>query len=350
MSAQASSDEPSSARAPRNSGGAGAGRAPASVPASAPTPAAVPAPAGTAAPAPAAAPASGARAPAAPAPAAPEPPRRGFWGRLADLLRGRKPAPPPVPSGADEAGPGERAMLVNVRRLRTLRVRDVMVPRGDIVCVPVTAALPDLVDVFRQSGHTRLPVHGETLDDPLGFVHLKDIALTYGFGAEAETFDLGRHVRPALYAPPSMPIGALLQKMQSARVHMALVIDEYGGVDGLVTIEDLLEQIVGEIEDEHDVDEDDELREEARGVFVASARVEVPEFESAAGIDLLPDDLDEEVDTLGGLVFKLAGRVPARGEVIRHPQGHEFEVLDADARRIKRLRVRLAEAVARAAE
>ncbi len=254
-------------------------------------------------------------------------------------------------AGASEAtDEGERAMIVNVRRLRTLRVRDVMVPRGDISCVPVETTLDELIEAFRQTGHTRLPVYRETLDDPLGFVHLKDIALNYGFGASEEAFDLSRHLRPVLYAPPSMHIGALLQKMQGDRVHMALVIDEYGGVDGLVTIEDLLEQIVGEIEDEHDVEEDDELREEGPGSFVVSARLELPQFEAAAGVDLLSDELDEEVDTLGGLVFMLANRIPARGEVIRHPDGHEFEVLDADARRIKRLRVRLAEAVARAAE
>lgn len=249
---------------------------------------------------------------------------------------------------------GERKMLVNVRRLRTLRVVDVMVPRGDISCVPADVTLEELVEAFRETGHTRLPVYRETLDDPLGFVHLKDIALNYGFGARTEGFDIRPHLRPVLYAPPSMPIGALLQKMQGGRIHMALVIDEYGGVDGLLTIEDLLEQIVGEIEDEHDVDEDDELREEAESVYVASARVELPEFEETASVDLLSDELDEEVDTLGGLVFMLAGRVPTRGEVIRHPDGHEFEVLDADARRIKRLRVRLADAgsgeAARAAE
>ncbi len=251
------------------------------------------------------------------------------------------------------AAADEREMLINVRRLRTLRVEDVMVPRGDVSCVPADVTLEELVEAFRDTGHTRLPVYRETLDDPLGFVHLKDIALNYGFGAATGAFDIRPYLRPVLYAPPSMPIGALLQKMQGGRIHMALVIDEYGGVDGLLTIEDLLEQIVGEIEDEHDVDEGDELREEAPGVFLASARVELPEFEGAASVDLLSDDLDEEVDTLGGLVFMLAGRVPTRGEVIRHPDGHEFEVLDADARRIKRLRVRLAQAEtgrARAAE
>ncbi|MEM1316135.1 MAG: hemolysin family protein [Pseudomonadota bacterium] len=250
----------------------------------------------------------------------------------------------PDESSASPLSAEEREMLLNVRRLGDLRVIDVMVPRADIEAVDLESSLEDLVDAFRSTQHTRLPVYRETLDDPLGFVHLKDLALRHGFGANgAAAWDLRSLVRPMLYVPPSMPADALLQKMQASRIHMALVIDEYGGVDGVATIEDVLEEIVGEIEDEHDVSDDASAREEGPGVWIASARLEIPEFEQIAGVDLLEDDIDEEVDTLGGLVFMLADRVPQRGEVILHPDGHEFEVLDADLRRIKRLRARLAD-------
>lgn len=236
---------------------------------------------------------------------------------------------------------GARQMLVNLRNMRDMRVEDVAIPRVDVVSVPVEISLRDLLLAFRESGYSRIPIYEETLDNPLGLLHLKDLALFYGFQESDAQFDIRSLIRPLLYAPPSMPLGALLQKMQSERMHMALVIDEYGGVDGLVTMEDLVEQIVGEIADEHDADEGQDWIEEREGVYRADARSDVGDFEKAAGIDLLPDNLDEEVDTLGGLVFMLAGRVPTRGEMVRHPAGHEFEVLDADARRIKRLRVRL---------
>lgn len=240
----------------------------------------------------------------------------------------------------DEAAPGTGEMMVNLRNMRSVRVEDVSIPRPDIVSVADDATLDDVIKVFRDSGLTRLPVYTETLDTPKGFIHLKDFALNHGFG-QSDGFDMAAMIRPLLYAPPSMRIPALLQKMQTERVHMALVIDEYGGVDGLVTIEDLVEQIVGEIVDEHDADEGQGWVAEAEGVYRATARTTLTDFEGVAGVDLLPDELDEEVETLGGLVFQLAGRVPARGEVVKHPMGHEFEVIDADARKIKRLRVRL---------
>ena len=243
---------------------------------------------------------------------------------------------------ADGAVAGARGMLVNLRNLRRLRVDDVSVPRADIVAIGRDATLDEVVAVFQESTLSRLPVYSETLDQPLGLVHLKDLALKYGFGAPAETSTSAGLLRPLLYAPPSMPIGVLLQKMQAARIHMALVIDEYGGVDGLVTIEDLLEQIVGDIADEHDEDESAALEPARRPASTwRQARMDLEAFEEAAGVRLAPPELAEEVDTLGGLVIRLAGRVPARGEVVVHPDGHEFEVLDADARRIKRLRVRL---------
>jgi magnesium and cobalt transporter len=222
-----------------------------------------------------------------------------------------------------------------------LRVEDVAIPRAEIVSVPCDITLPELLETFRSSGLTRLPVYDGTLDVPVGLVHLKDIALRIRVPAGGRGgFTLRTTLRPLLYAPPSMPIGVLLTKMQTDRTHMALVIDEYGGVDGLVTIEDLIEQVIGEIEDEHDVEEARPFQREGEGAWLAMARTPLDEFEAELGVDLSGIDDEEEVDTLGGLVFLLTGRVPARGEVVPHPSGVEFEVIDADPRRIKRLRVR----------
>ncbi len=233
---------------------------------------------------------------------------------------------------------GQKGGLGNLTRLR---VEDVMIPKVEITAVPSDITKSKLVEVFRESGLTRLPVFTDTLDTPKGMVHLKDMALKHGFNGSGERFALANMLRPLLYAPPSMPIGVLLQKMQTDRMHMALVIDEYGGVDGLVTIEDLIEQVIGEIEDEHDVGEGDHFIVEAPGCFLAKARTPIDEFEKEIGQKLVFGDDEEEIDTLGGLVFMLAGRVPARGEVVKHPDGLDFEVVDADPRRIKRLRVRI---------
>ncbi len=234
-----------------------------------------------------------------------------------------------------------QTMLLNVRNLRDLRVDDVAIPKADIAAIGVNASLDEVLEAFRESTYTRLPVYDETLDNPIGLVHLKDLALQFGFGADVSNFDLAGIIRPLIYVPPSMPISVLLQKMQAERIHMALVIDEYGGVDGLITIEDLIEQIVGEIADEHDADEQDFFSEEAPNEYLALARTPLEDFEEATGVDLNLDEADEDIDTLGGLVFMLTGYIPARGEVVKTEQGHEFEVVDADARRIKRLRVRL---------
>ena len=241
------------------------------------------------------------------------------------------------------ATPDERALYSNIRTMRDQRVEDIMIPRGDIVAVAEDATEAELTEAFRAGAHSRLPVYRETLDDPLGFVHVKDLALAYGFGGGDgdKPFRIDDFIRQSLVVPPSMPTSRLMQRMQQSRIHMALVVDEYGGVDGLVTIEDLVEQIVGDIEDEHDEEEAAAWRTERPGVFVANARAQLSAFEEVAGVDLLPDDLDEDVETLGGLVFMLSNRVPERGEVIAHPDGHEFEVVDADPRRIKRLRVSL---------
>jgi magnesium and cobalt transporter len=240
------------------------------------------------------------------------------------------------------ATPVERALVQNIITRRGQRVEEVMIPRADISAVEASADLVELAEAFRHEAHSRLPVYRDTLDNVIGFVHVKDVALARGFGATTnEPFNLEDHVREMLVAPPSMPTKRLLQRMQASRIHMALVIDEYGGVDGLITIEDLVEQIVGEIEDEHDQEETVGWRMEREGVYICNARVELSEFEAEAGVDLLPDDLDEDVDTLGGLLFMLSNRIPARGEVLTHPDGHEFEIVDADPRRIKRLRVLL---------
>ena len=232
-----------------------------------------------------------------------------------------------------------RLGLINLRRMR---VQDVAIPKVEIIAVPDTTTREELVRVFAESALTRIPVYDGTLDQPLGMVHLKDFALSHGFEGDADGFDLIAMLRPLLFVPPSMPIGVLLTKMQAERRHMALVIDEYGGVDGLVTIEDLIEQVIGEIEDEHDQEDADSWIRERSGCYLALARTPLVDFGAELGIDLTDhEDIDaEEIDSLGGLVFMLAGRVPARGEVVPHPSGYVFEVLEADPRRVKRLRVR----------
>ena len=247
-----------------------------------------------------------------------------------------------------DSSPAELTMVSNILRLRDLRVEDVMTPRADIVAVDETSELDEVLKAFEMGSFSRLPVYFETLDDPRGFVHLKDLALNYGFGRAMDdvSFRMSDHVRPALFVPPSMRIAALLQKMQGERVHMALVIDEFGGVDGVVTIEDLVEQVVGDIEDEHDAEDEAEWIQEPDGAWLVQARAEIDEFQEASGIALLPEDWEEDADTLGGLVFALANRVPTRGEVIPHPSGHEIEIVDADPRRIKRLRLRAGNASA----
>jgi magnesium and cobalt transporter len=227
----------------------------------------------------------------------------------------------------------------DLRNLYGMRLEDVSVPRADITAVPDDIGLTDLVRVFKESGYSRLPVYKDQLDNPIGFVHLKDLALRYGFNGTSTTFSLRKMLRTLIYAPPSMTIGVLLQKMQADRIHMALVIDEYGGVDGLLTIEDLVETVLGKIIDEHDTEEDVLWVEEKPGVFLVQARASLSEFEEVLDMGQLADDDDEEVDTLGGLVFMLIGRIPAKGEIVPHPSGVEFEVVDADPRKIKRLRV-----------
>jgi magnesium and cobalt transporter len=268
---------------------------------------------------------------------------RGFFGRLLSAFNSSDSSEgDPAATGAENRG----VMLPGFGNLRRLRVDDVAIPKAEIAAVPLDIGKDDLVEAFREHGYSRLPVYKGTLDQPQGLVLLKDLALQHGFGAGTR-FSLKKLLRPVLFAPPSMPAAILLQKMQRERVHMALVIDEYGGVDGLVTIEDLIETIIGQIEDEHDEQEGALWKEEKPGVYVAASTAPLDEFEAAIGLTLRNGEDDEDIDTLGGLVFLRTGRVPVRGEIVPHESGAEFEVMDADARRIKRLRVRLPGAVVR---
>ena len=234
--------------------------------------------------------------------------------------------------------PGERLMLKNILKLGEIRVDDVMVPRADIIGIDVDTGLDPLVAVFRRASHSRLPVFSGTLDTVLGMAHIKDLPAYWNGGGD---FALGRHVREVLFVPPSMRAMDLMRQMRESRVHMAVVVDEFGGTDGLVSIEDLVEEIVGEIEDEHDRVLTPVLTADPDGSFQADGRLPVETLEAEAGVTLLAGEAEEEIETLGGLVFSLVGRVPRPGERIAHPCGIEFEVIDADPRRIKRLKVRL---------
>ena len=246
-----------------------------------------------------------------------------------------------VATAADELGtpitPQERVLIGNVLKGHGRNAADVMVPRVDIVALDVDQPFPEVVKCMVEHGHSRVPVYRETLDDVIGFVHVKDVL---GPVADRRPVRLERLLRKVLFVAPSVPILDLLVQMRQARTHIAMVIDEFGGIDGLVTIEDLIEEIVGEIEDEHDVDAPPVLIERPDGSVIADARIPIEALEEQHGTRLRPAGEQEAVDTLGGLVFTLAGRVPKRGEVIAHPGGIEFEVLDADPRRVKRLRVR----------
>jgi magnesium and cobalt transporter len=230
----------------------------------------------------------------------------------------------------------ERALLLNALSFGELQVWDVMVPRSDIKAIEVSASLAEVVGGMREATHTRLPVYRDNLDDVIGMVHIKDLLPYWGDGAE---FQLERSLREVLFVPPSMRVLDLMLQMRDTGIHMAIVVDEYGGTDGLATIEDLVEEIVGEIQDEHDKILPPQITELPDGALEADARVEVEELEKRLGLELIEADRREDVDTLGGLLFMLLDRVPTRGELVRHPAGIEFEVLDADPRRIKRVRI-----------
>jgi CBS domain containing-hemolysin-like protein len=258
-------------------------------------------------------------------------------------------------SKSDTLSAQERSMLRRILHLGTLTVEDVMVPRADIIAVDDTISVAELMGVFRQAEHSRVPVYHETLDDPRGMVHIRDLMSWITSEAEAGKeeslnlgkVDLGRNIasinilREILYVPGSMSVLDLLLKMQTTRLHLALVVDEYGGTDGLVSIEDLVEEVVGDIADEHDVEDEPLIKSDPRLGLVADARTPISDLEKHLGLELASEEQEEEVDTLGGLVFAIAGRIPARGELVQHPSGIEFEVLDADPRRIKKLRIHL---------
>ncbi|MGH7011394.1 MAG: hemolysin family protein [Caulobacteraceae bacterium] len=250
-----------------------------------------------------------------------------------------------APRVAKRLDPAEKAaadLVGHAEAFSSLAVADVMTPRADIRAVEISQPFEDVVAAFAESEHSRLPVFRRELDDPVGVVHLKDVFKRLAAtpdGARGESA-LRRLLRETLYVPPSMRAADLMVRMQARRIHMAMVIDEFGGLDGIVTLEDLIESVVGEIDDEHDETQTARIVIRQGGVIEADARVDLDELEEAVGGKLDFDGMDEDIDTAGGLVTALAGHLPERGEVIAHPAGLEFEILDADPRRIKRMRVR----------
>jgi CBS domain containing-hemolysin-like protein len=275
---------------------------------------------------------------------------RGVFGLFNRLRKGHVEVDGDAPE-PETAATGE--LVTQARAFQDLRVEDVMKPRADIVAVDKTCTFAEVVARFVESEHSRMPVYKETLDDPVGVIHVKDVfkllaRKTRKPKPEDQILQGGRHVvRKMLYVPPSMPAAILLALMRSRRSHMALVIDEFGGTDGLVTLEDLLEKLVGEISDEHDEESDQgysPIVEDELG-WIVDGRAPLEELEASMGegVDLAPEDLDEEIDTVAGLMNAIAGRVPQRGELIEHPGGFTLEVLAADPRRVKRVRVRRAD-------
>jgi len=279
------------------------------------------------------------------------PRRRGV---MAFFDRFRRPEPEPTTPQEDAAAEATDELVSQARAFEDLRVDDVMKPRADIVAISRSCTFAEIVGRFVEAEHSRMPVYKDTLDEPVGVVHVKDIfkllaQKTRRPKSTDKVLQTRRNlVREVLYVPGAMPAADLLALMRSRRTHMALVIDEFGGTDGLVTLEDLLEKLVGEIDGEHDEGGDDgiALIVEDEGGWIADGRVPLEELETAMGhgVDLAPPDLDEEIDTVAGLVNALAGRVPQRREIIAHPAGFVIEVLSADPRRVKRVRVRRAAA------
>ena len=263
--------------------------------------------------------------------------------------------------------PEEKAMLHNILRLREIRVEDVMIPRADVEAVEISTPLWEVLELFEKSGHSRMPVYAETLDDPRGMIHIRDVLNYITKQARQKTtrrsstrskataedkaakFDMGRIdlsktigelnlMRKVLFVPPSMMASGLMARMQATHIQMALVIDEYGGTDGLVSLEDIVEMVVGDIEDEHD-DEEIMIAEEADGVFVVDARADLEELAEKIGPSFEVGEHGEDVDTVGGLIFSVLGRIPVRGEVVQAIPGYEFHVLEVDPRRVKKVRI-----------
>ncbi len=250
-------------------------------------------------------------------------------------------AAPQTPGEPPELDRHERILINNVLRLRETCADDVMIPRADIIAIRADVTLAQAIEQIRIEGHSRLPVYREQLDDIVGMIHVKDL---FAYVGRPEAFSIEAILRRPLMVAPQVPVLDLLVQMRQAHVHLALVVDEYGGIDGLVTIEDLIETITGDISDEHDEAERPMVTERPDGALDVDARLPVEEFEARVGPMLTEDEREADIDTLGGLVFTLAGRVPTRGEVLSHPSGWEFRVLEADPRRIRRLRARRAPA------
>ncbi len=301
------------------------------------------------------------------------PERASLFKRLAVRLRNRSTAKlredlTDALSETDSADEGfsdsERAMLNNILRLREVRVEDVLIPRSDIIPVEINTNLGDLLELFETTGHSRMPVYAENLDDPRGMVHIKDV-ISYVTqtarakksgkrgadrkadalaGLDLSKVDLKKTIaelnlmRKVLFVPHSMPVAELMTRMRDARIQMALVIDEYGGTDGLVSLEDLVEMVVGNIEDEHD-DEEVMITSAGDGVFIVDARAELEEVARVVGEDFVVGEMGGEVDTLGGLITAVIGRVPPRGEVVQAVEGYEFHVMEADPRRVRKVRI-----------
>jgi magnesium and cobalt transporter len=244
---------------------------------------------------------------------------------------------PQTPGALPDLDRREQVLINNILRLRETVADDVMIPRADIIAIRADVTLTQAIEQIRLEGHSRLPVYREQLDDIIGMIHVKDL---FAYVGRPETFSIEAILRRPLMVAPQVPVLDLLAQMRQAHMHMALVVDEYGGIDGLVTIEDLIETITGDISDEHDEAERPLVTERPDGALDVDARLSVEDFEARVGPVLSEDERDADIDTVGGLVFTLAGRVPAKGEVVSHPGGFEFRVLEADPRRIRRLRVR----------
>ena len=232
----------------------------------------------------------------------------------------------------------ERALIANVLRLRGTNADDIMIPRADIIALPIDLTLEQAIELIRREGHSRMPVYREQLDDIAGMIHIKDV---FAYVGKPEQFSIESILRKPLLVAPQIPVLDLLLQMRINRMHLALVVDEYGGIDGLLTIEDLVETITGDIADEHDEPDLPMVVERPDGTLDIDARLPVEDFETRLGPVLTEEERAADIDTVGGLVFTLAGRVPARGEVISHESGMEFRVLEADARRIRRVRAKL---------
>ena len=232
----------------------------------------------------------------------------------------------------------ERLMLLNILKIDQIRSMDIMIPRADIGAVEVNDSFEKVLEVFIKESHSRVPVYEKNLDNSIGMIHIKDL-VKYQSNENFEQGFLRKIIRDVVEIPPSMPVLDLLMKMQLTRLHMGIVIDEYGGTDGLVTIEDVIEEITGEIEDEHDEQNMPTLIKTSPNSFKASARAKIEDFQNLSKINLLNVHDNEDVDTLGGLVIATAGRVPQRGEIIKHESGLIFEIIDADPRKIKLLKI-----------